>query len=256
MEDSLIQILPVYSFPDSNKNTNIENGPRFSARPLKHWRKQLNSAIANRRALIGMSMDRPGESISINNAENYCISCKGALDMTYKLIKDAKCNSCIGKDRVNRTLIKQVTSLEENTFNDTSAYLEYRCLSYDQKNGTNPDPNIKYFTPDGIIILPSNSPDGTQNRKTNNCTYSQCERTIYKPNNLQYTQQGSVPSRNRISRLKYNTLNNNGAAFSSSYGAEKINSGIYIFEPSPSYYIKNKPQPPTCFRKNEVKSYC
>jgi 6-phosphogluconolactonase (cycloisomerase 2 family) len=122
-------------------------------------------------------------------------------------------------------------------------------------------PTVTYFSPKGIPLEPSDSPTGTQVRQTENCFSPQiyntvCNTTIYKPNNTQFAQQGGVSSSSRISRLKYNTLNQNGAEYNSASGAMGVNSGRYQSEPSPSYYVKNKPQEPVCERKTGKKSYC
>jgi hypothetical protein len=147
---------------------------------------------------------------------------------------------------------------ELTTYTDSTSYLQSRCSTYDQKLAYNPVPTINYFTPEGILIEPSNSPSGTQVHVTNNC-FSICSKnksTIYKPNNSQFAQQGGVSSGSRLQRLKYNTLNNYGAAFNSATGAVGVNTGRYQSEPSPSYYTKTNPQPVMVFRKVGKKSYC
>jgi len=79
---------------------------------------------------------------------------------------------------------------------------------------------------------------------------------LYKPTNTQYAQSGGVSSSSRMSRLKYNTLNNYGAASNSASGAKGINRGRYQTEPSPSYQNNLKPQQVIVPRKSGDKNGC
>ena len=214
------EVLPVHTYPSSM------NGTRFMARPLPQWRKQYQSNLAsNRRLSVGMPMDRPGSS---------------SIDIS-------SCTKC------NR--IKSNTSVSESEYKDTSSYLQSRCFTYEQNTSTKRINSIDYFNNEGIPIDPSNSPNGTQVYETRNCFINQnqnkqCNKTIYKPNN-------SVDLYIGISKkLKYNTLNNNGAVFNSASGALNINSGRYQTESSPSYYNKFKPQKVVFNRKTGSNNHC
>lgn len=46
--------------------TTNNHGPSFRARPIKHWRKQLQSGNKYSRSSIGMPMDRPGGAVLAN----------------------------------------------------------------------------------------------------------------------------------------------------------------------------------------------
>ena len=190
---------------------------------------------------MGMPMDIPG-SVTITNDQ--CITCKDTAELTETIIKNNKDASYC-----------KPTNRQSLTYTDNAAYLQSRCVTYVQKMATNLAPDIDYFLPSGICIEPSDSPSGSQIRETNNCygqtnaqnavaqaVASKCATTIYKPNNVPFAQQGGVSSSSRLARLKYNTLNNSGAAFQSASGAVGFNTGRYKTEPSPSYYNKLKLQ--------------
>lgn len=76
-----------------------------------------------------------------------------------------------------------------------------------------------------------------------NCCSDKCSKrqiTIYKPNNVQFQQQGAVSSSGRLAKLKYDTITKNGASFRSAYGAQAANAGKYTASPNTPYFIKNK----------------
>jgi len=192
---------------------------------------------------IGMPMDRPGgqttvSSVVCNNTNN------ASTILREDIFKDSPCTSC--------NPIKVNTQISDTHYISNANYMQSRCITYDQKLAYNPAPFIQYFSTAGVPIEPSDSPNGTQVRETNNCysfnncytplSPTKCNTTIYKPNNTQFAQSGSVSSGTRISRLKYNTLNGFGAAYNSAAGAVGVNTGFYQTEPSPSYYNKLKPQ--------------
>ena len=241
-------LVPVYAY-------NSGDGPRFAARPIRNWRKQYvrgisgSNSISGSNMSVGMPMDRPGGIVPVANETIHCMTCRGAISIKDDPVQDISvCKSC--------NPIKPNTQLSENMYNDTKAYLSSRCLTYDQKLSIIKNPAATYFSPEGRPLEPSASALGSQVRDTNNCFNYDCTNTIYKPNNSQFAQQGAVSSGSRLARLKYNTLNQYGAAFNSAAGAVGVNSGRYQTEPSPSYYVKNKPQPLIIPYKIGTKSYC
>ena len=259
----IIQTLPVYTMPN-HKAVSSDIGNQFRARPLLQWRKQYPATIISSRMSIGMPMDRPGSSAPATT--NHCPACRGAATLRTDIFQDSPCKSC--------QPIRTKTQFKENTYTDTPEYLQSRCLTNAQQFSTSRDPAVIYFTPEGRPTNPADSPTGSQIRATRNCNNSlvkyidtqlekyieplvKCNTTvIYKPNNTQYAQQGGVSASSRLSRLKYNTLNNNGAAFNSAAGAVNINSGRYQTTASPDYYVKYKPQPNVCLRKSGAKNLC
>jgi hypothetical protein len=228
---------------------------------LRHWRKQYQTHLSGQRnASVGMPMDRPGAASTVSAANTVtsvanCSTCLGSGVLAIDILHDSPCTKC--------QPIRMDTRIKYKSYNDASAYLESLCETYEQKISTTRNPEVIYFTSEGLPVNPSDSVLGAQVRKSINCVGPKCNGpkstgsiTIYKPNNVQYAQQGGVASSSRIARLKYNTLNNNGAAFNSASGAMNINSGRYQFEPSPSYYNKYKPQVQVEPRKSGKKSYC
>jgi hypothetical protein len=246
--------VPTYTF-----TSNVNNiGNNFAARPIRHWRKQLKSAGNSRSNIIGMPMDRPGELIP---ATDTCNTCNNVKILEEKINKDSSCTSC--------NPIKSNVQISNTAYTSNTAYMQSRCVTYDQRLAYNRAPFVNYFSPTGVTLEPSDSSTGSQIRETNNCynnyaspttyvsppTYA-CNTTIYKPNNSQFGQQGGVSSGSRLARLKYNTLNNNGAEYNSASGALGVNSGRYQSAPSPSYYNKFKPQRVFFPHKTGASTYC
>ena len=219
--------VPSWSRPLINNNTNTNTGTSFSARPIKHWRKQLvpaaNTGIT-RNASMGMPMDRPGLTVYLGSAGYLgatvdCSNCRVNLtdlipttkNTIFDNTKDASGN-CVACNPETNIIKSGITLLNKNYFSDTKAYLQSRCQTYDQKLSTTPIPGNSYInSTTHQPIPPSDSPTGSQVYYTENCS-KKCEtinsvvRTIYKPNNQQYSQQGSVSSSSRLTRLKNNTI--------------------------------------------------
>ncbi len=249
MNYSVQSIVPSYSFHSNSAADTVGN--RFSGRPIRQWRKQLqatNGLLSYRRTAVGIPLDKPGGA-SVTTHSN-CQLCNGATDLKDLVNKKAACASCF----ISRTGI----NVNEKSFTDSAAYLQSRCVTYDQKLAYNPAAGVTYFSPQGLVLQPNNSPTGPQVSETDNCFTqpARCNTTIYKPNNSQFANQGGVSSSSRISRLKYNTLNNYGAEFNSAAGAVGVNTGRYISEPNPSYYNKLKPQKVFQPYKLGNKTYC
>ena len=237
-------------FASYQKNSANGDGIRFAARPIQQWRKQYQTSLGYSRAATGMPMDRPGGFVPVATPTIQCRTCRGALPAKVEVFKDAKCTVC-------QPITRKVKPLLATAYTDNVAYLQARCVTNDQKLSTEPVATITYFSAGGQPLEPSPASNGPQVRETVNCfTSSACSTTIYKPNNSQFAQQGGVSSSARIARLKYNTLNNNGAEYQSATGALGVNSGRYQVEPSPAYYNKYKPQPVAFPHKTGTRTYC
>jgi hypothetical protein len=63
--------------------------------------------------------------------------------------------------------------------------------------------------------------------------------TYYKPSNPQFAQQGGVSSSSYITRVKYDTITNNGALYTKAYGSAVGNALAYTGSPD-GYTLKNK----------------
>lgn len=242
--------VPVWSRPLINNNTNTNTGTSFAARPIKHWRKQLvpatDSGISGRSG-VGMPMDRPGGSVYLGATVD-CSNCPVNLaelipttkNIVFNTTKDPSGN-CVACNPETNIIKSAVTLLNKKYYTDTKSYLQSRCQTYDQKLSTNPIPENNYTG------LASDSPTGSQVYYTDNCS-KKCTndnsrvRTIYKPNNQQYSQQGAVDSSSRLDRLKYNTITKNGKSFKPAWGQQGANAGRYQGTSEAPYFLKSKNQ--------------
>lgn len=265
--------VPTFSKP-LEKNETAQTGPDFKARPIKHWRKQLNpvDGSGRNRSGIGMPMDTPGGAVYLGTDSSDCASCgpsgtsnAGALKSIItadknnvfqtgvKIFKDDDTKSsivCIACNPENNVIKPASTVISKKYYSDRKAYLESRCLTYNQRlSGARAD-GVTYFNADGSVAWPSNSSTGSQVRDTLDC-YKECKdvdgnnidikvQTIYKPSNNQFATQGAVSSSDRLLRLKLNTVNKNGSSFRTAYGDQAANAGKYRGNVNAPYFIKSK----------------
>jgi len=282
--------VPSFSRPLTGNEPIGYIGSFGKARPIKHWRKQLNPRVESGRgrAGVGMPMDTPGGSVYLGDVKSNtdCITCADPKTSFAEGIKenivrtniailkpkasdefyDSSNNRivCVACNPENNIIRSATTLLSKSYYTDTKAYLKSRCLLYDQKLSTTKIPTTIYSTPCptgcGLIIIePSDSPTGTQVRYTQNCQQN-CNNkpgtTIYKPSNSQYAMQGAVSSSSRIDRLKYNTITQNGASFRAAWGDEGANAGKYQGTSVAPYFLKSRYQVPTVFHARQNKTIC
>lgn len=163
----------------------------------------------------------------------------------------------------NNIIKSAVTLLSKSYYSDNKAYLKARCKTFDQKQTIQKIPGNKYGTSTDPVY-PSDSPTGSQEFYTNNCTNPyqtgrQCSNTtIYKPNNAPYAVQGAVDNGTRLAKLKYDTITKNGASFRSAFGEAAANAGKYQgnYDGNTSYFLKSKYSPPIAWRRNGQKTVC
>ena len=274
--------VPTFSRP-LQKNETQQNGPSFSARPIKHWRKQLNPQPNSGRGRpgVGMPMDVPGGSVYLGSDSSNCLFCmdpngssnstglknnilrdNGQRAATYMLspnydedankFYDTSNNrvACVACNPENNIIKSAVTLLNKKYYTNTRSYLQSRCVQYDQKISINDMSGIDYFGPNGEVLWPENSKNsGPQIRASMNCPKN-CTPTdgrptitnIYKPSNRQYATEGAVSSGSRITRLKYNTITNNGNSFRTAWGEQGANAGKYHGTSTSPYFLKSKSQ--------------
>jgi len=256
--------VPIWSRPLINGPSSIStsDGNAFKARPIKHWRKQLNPepglSIGNSRSSVGIPFDRPGGSVYLGVSTNCKDSCANSSKITELITNDKNliwdktenvsgiCLAC----NPERNRIKSATTiLDKNYYSDTKAYLKSRSQTYEQKLRTMPlsTPANRYINPTtNQPIPPSDSSDGSQVWNTGNslnfCSVITNATTIYKPNNQQFSQQGAVSSSSRLERLKYNTITKNGSSFHNAYSSLSANFGKYHGNSDALYFIKSKEQ--------------
>jgi hypothetical protein len=159
---------------------------------------------------------------------------------------------CLACNPENNVIKRATTLLNKNYYTDSRAYLRSRCKLYEQKlSGLEASGSI-YYTENGEMVWPFdgtrnyNGVDqtGPQNRAPIDCP-ARCQQnaaplTIYKPNNPQFGMQGATSSSNRILRLKVNTVNKNGAALATAFGAEAANAVSYHGRPETPFITKSK----------------
>lgn len=296
-------IVPAYSRPLTGmEDGGISSSTWYpSARPIKHWRKQLNprpdsngnsiSGSNGRRAGIGMSMDIPGGSSILGKASDCsktseCTKTSTMLsdnilrpvsDKIYPSSPSDKyydasnneivCVACNPEVDALKLVKPASTIISKKYYSDRKAYLQSRCLLYDQKLSGNKIPGITYWnTTLNQPILPSNDLIyGTQNRATENClnctntVRNNTNTTIYKPSNFQYAKQGAVDSSSRITRLKYNTITKNGTNMQTAFGQAGANANaLYNGSDVSPYFLKSKNNINNCanYHKNGDKTIC
>jgi hypothetical protein len=268
---SLLKISPYISWKGTSTNSVTPSnsrpdlnaaGPAFKAQPINHWRKQLiptsDSGSRNRRAGVGMPMDTPGGSVYLGNVSSNTSCLLNASETAAGLKENIEkydnincspdVNDCfydISNNRMARItgprrIRPSTTILDKQYYNDRKGYLRSRCALYDQKLTAIADPNITYLDSDGDLLYPNET---NIIRRTQNCpaacpTTASCQ-TIYKPNNIQYSQQGAVDSSSRITRLKLNTINKNAASYKDLFGTTAPR---YLGSSLTPYFLKSKYQ--------------
>ena len=97
----------------------------------------------------------------------------------------------------------------------------------------------------------------TNNKKTN-CKGKSvgCNKDIYyKPNNVQFAQQGGVSSSSRLLRLKLNTINNNANSVKTAYGKGAASALAYSGRPETPFITKQKFNAGGYIKKSDYKYY-
>ncbi|MDB4345586.1 hypothetical protein OAA43_00760 [bacterium] len=97
----------------------------------------------------------------------------------------------------------------------------------------------------------------TNNKKTD-CKNEPvgCNKDIYyKPNNVQFAQQGGVSSSSRLLRLKLNTINNNANSVKTAYGKGAASALAYSGRPETPFITKQKFNAGGYIKKSDYKYY-
>ncbi len=185
-------IVPNYARP-LDKMVQYQTGPTMKPRPLKQWRKQLNSTnISNyRRAGVGIPNDSPagstylGEDVNNTNC-SYCSSKDSSASSTgikEKIIRfnDTKFNIFPGQSGYNcltnkpycvacnpeTQIIKPASTIVSKTYyRDTKTYMKSRSMTYDQNSTTLPKAGVAYISSSGNPLYPTDSANGPQTRVT------------------------------------------------------------------------------------------
>jgi hypothetical protein len=272
-------VVPSWSRP-LQKTETVQNGPSFKARPIKHWRKQLDPTPNSGSGVsaVGIPFNTPGSEVFLGKVStSNCVKCSDSnasitkssnvaeqqnTIFTYSSDKffDVNTNKpvCVACNPQANIIKPASTLISKKYYSDRAAYLKSRTKTYNQNISGNAIQGNQYLN-GNTPVWPSDSPNGSQVFSTNDC----CSLTgtkstlIYKPNNNQYACQGAVNSSDRITRLKMNTINKNGASFTNAWGASAANAGGYRGDTDAPYFIKSKNQQ-TCipFHRNGNKTVC
>ena len=229
------------------------------ARPLKQYRKQLQPNPNSGKSRVSYSaFERPGGSVYLGEENVKCHTgdddCETGIVKNYieqqpfcKVCYKSNCTSCsVGVTHIIRSGLTDKKDPKQKYYHDRKAYLQSRCLTYQQKLSVNPREGVTYVDSNGKPLPPSDSYTGSQVFNAQNCG-NDCDTgstkprvTIYKPSNSTFAVQGAVSSGSRIARLKYNTITRNGASFRSAFGQSAANAGRYRGDGNAAYFVKSK----------------
>lgn len=251
------------------------DGNAFISRPIKHWRRQLQTDPVRRgsKSKNIIEVTQPGGTVYLNDKVDEERKCCDLDDVATKVVsyidiqKNNKfCNTenCsytvtaqnvedgwngpIGKKiccNPEKNVIKRATTILSKKYHtDSKSYLRSRNKLYDQKLTILPYPGVTYYNSDGEMLYPNNSPLGPQVYSTGECFQNACsgneQITIYKPNNRPFKVQGAVSSSTKIEKLKLDTVNKSGSSLVSTYGYSAAKAGSYYLNGTTPYSIKNK----------------
>jgi hypothetical protein len=151
------------------------------------------------------------------------------------MVQNGMCND-IATNARNRVRTSGI--VKKNYYTSTKQYLESRCQSFQQNQYNflrSGDPKVNPGTNASL------SNQYAANQSTSYCqTSKNCAMPVYyKPNNPEFAQQGGVSSSARITRLKYDTITNNGGLFTRAYGPATGNALAYGGS-TQTYTIKDK----------------
>jgi len=260
---------------DAGQFNNSVDGNAFLPRPIKHWRKQLQTdpVRGGSKSKIITETFQPGGTVYLNAGVNEERECCELGQVTTKLpsyitieknnqfCDTVNCsytvtaedvengwNGPIGKKiccNPEKNVIKRGTTLlSKKYYTDSKAYLRSRNKLYKQKLTILPYSGITYYNSQGDWLYPNDTSIGPQIFSTGDCPQTACggnqQITIFKPNNRQFKVQGAVSSSTRLEKLKLETVNKSGKSFANVYGKSAANAGSYYLNGTTPYLIKDK----------------
>jgi hypothetical protein len=220
--------------------------------PLKIYRREIATApVANCNPRISTSIDEinsPGGYLINPATSNFgSIGLVNTLDPTLPndtyeypgqckaMVQNGMCNDVATNAR-NRVRTSGI--VKKNYYTSTKQYLESRCQSFQQ--------NQYNFLRKGNAVAKPGETASLSNQYAANQSTSYCQTSAgcvapvyYKPSNSEFAQQGGVSSSAQIARVKYNTITNNGAAFTRAFGSATGNALAYGGSDQ-TYTIKDK----------------
>lgn len=258
------------------------DGNAFRSRPIKHWRKQLmadpirkgtrhininNIEIPNTTQTLTTIIPNPNESLindcDLNEIVGNIEFKNNHISDDYSTITLEDVNNCfngpIGKQlccNPEKNIIKPSTIPIYKNYTNYGQYSQSKCNTYNQGLSVNKIQFNSYFDKSGYILYPTDNKIGPQSFDKPHCnTANLCNKCIkdssnqnlkmhnvFKPNNPQFTRQGAVPQKHRLSRLKDQTITAGNGFYNSAYGLKEVNFGACnINNSTDNYFIKLKP---------------
>jgi hypothetical protein len=283
---STTSIISIKSRPNTNQTSraahSAPNNPIYvdeandyssafgTARPLKHYRKQLKPPRKDSAKTVGRDqsmIDLPGSTVylikenilrenndikeHIHEGDKFLNSCNGR----------PVCQSC---NAPNNRIRSAVTLLDKKYYSDTRNYLKSRVKTYEQNLNLSKNKFIQYQDEEGNPIYPTNnfySLQGLLNDKygldgdkaiapqqfvstnliqkgcNDECNHGYTKKTIiYKPSNQNFAH-GL-----RTLNAKVNNINKNANSFYTAWGREGANAGKYSSNVNPPIFLKSRYQ--------------
>lgn len=257
-----------------------EDANAFRSRPMKHWRKQLLADPIRKgtRYISIRNIETPNSTNVLTNNINFNEGLITNCDLNeiyenveikmnnipdeYYIINQDDLNNCfngpVGKTlccNPEKNVIKHldIPIQHSKNYNYYSQYNQSKCNTYTQGLSVDKIHLNPYFDNKGYILYPNDNKIGPQSFNKKNCS-SNCNscildnskqnfklHSIFKPNNSQYGIQGAVPQKNRLSRLKDQTITAGNGYYNSATGLKEINYGACSINGNNIYYFKNKP---------------
>ena len=266
----------VPSWNYNGNNTSGNNGTPFKARPLKIWRRRLNGSNSQGTSGIGMPMDIPGGSVYLGTKDpcddnNKRVTFINNIDKGFKIQEtssndkyfDASLNKivCVACNPETKVIKSASTNLNKNYYTDSRAYLQSRCKTYKQNQGTGARiEGETYFDSNKNVLEPSDSGSGPPFYESTTCNMacdngSNPKKIVYKPNNKNFSTQGAVSSGSRLLRLKVDTINANANSLSA-FGEGAKNAGRYSSNTNAIYILKTKQNKVIPYRRTGDKQAC
>ena len=267
---STISIIPIYSRSNTNQTSKASSGANSNsiyvdeandyssvfgtARPLKHYRKQLKPPRKDNAKTLGRDqsmIDLPGSSVYLGSNSEDCSKCKDENNSILGSIKENILrennnikkyihkennflNPCNGRQvchncNPEKNIIKSaVTLLDKNYYSDTKNYLKSRVKTYEQNINIS---NLQLISTNFI------------KKGCNICNDGYTKKTIiYKPSNQNFSKEGAVSSGLRTLNAKINNINKNANTFYTVWGREGANAGKYSSNVHSPIFLKSKYQ--------------
>jgi len=235
------------SCPGNENDYHNGNFIKFKPNPIKHWRKQLepNKIINSRRVSIRQAIDVPGGITRLdahkelnNYPEDYCNQNVNHIpnyvknnDMSIDKITSQNGCSIYNPQRIQRS----ASTIVKKTYHQTnSAYLKSRLKLYNQNQTLSQKKNNNYYQDNEAVVLkvlpPTNNK--TEGSQLFNSTYnidSSCNKhnVIYKPNNVNFSNEGAVSSNLRTFNLQRLSINKSAHSLKEKFGRYTVNNSQY-----------------------------